>query len=76
MGVQFTRSRFEAYAMSQVDSSVGPAGTLEISIGGRSGPAGWRALIGWREARRSLGNAQAYADEVTSGALVAARAEW
>lgn len=75
-GLQVARARFEAYAMSQVESGIGPAGMIDVSAAGRAGALGWQAIVGWREARRDLGGAAAYGDEVTSGAVVAVGACW
>lgn len=75
-GVQLAHARFEAYGMSHVESGTGPAGMIDVSAGGPAGALRWQAIIGWREARRDLGGADAHGDEVTSGALVAAGAHW
>ncbi len=75
-GIQIARTRFDAYTTSQVERSIGPAAMVEVSVGSRLGPIQWRAVAGWREARRDLGTAGTYGNEVTSGAIVALGADW
>ncbi len=75
-GLLLARAQFDAYSMSQVERSIGPAATLEVSVGVRTGATSWRAVIAWREARRDLGTASAYGDEASSGLIVMVRADW
>lgn len=76
VGAQASRGRFEAFSMDDTESGVGPAAMAEVSIGMPAGPAVLRAVVGWREARRTLDHSSSYAEETTSGATFSVRADW
>ena len=75
-GVQASHARLTAYGMTRAVDGSAPVATVEALLAGPAGPVRWRVDVGWRESRRDLGPAAAYAEETTSGGVLAVGAAW
>lgn len=76
LGPQWSHDRFEAYGASAVETTLGMAGTIEVSAEGPAGPVRWRGSLAWREASRPRDGTSTDGERVTSGALAALGVSW